>query len=335
MIDKPNLTPAIMMAPLVEMLSKENTTETGFACGFFNVRTANQCLKDAQTQPIPRDLYYSMIFEGEICILFADNGIGKSIFAVQIADYISRTDRVLYFDLELSDKQFESRYSANYQNHYLFNDNFYRVNFMRPIEIPDKTEYDTYFIECLKEAVNKTDAKIVIIDNMSSLIDTDTDSAKAAIPLMRRLQDLKFENDLTLLLLEHNKKVDKSRPIVKNDLQGSKMKSNFADSILSIGSSEIDKHIRYVKQIKVRSGEMIYDSENVAVYEKVQEDSFLQLKFIKYGVESEHLKQQNEIDVKKRIEEVKELSTQGKTQRQISTELGISLGTVNKYLKNK
>jgi hypothetical protein len=52
-----------------------------------------------------------------------------------------------------------------------------------------------------------------------------------------------------------------------------------------------------------------------------------------YGIEREHLKELTEKDKASTIERVKELSGQGKSQRQISAELGISLGCVNKYLK--
>ena len=67
----------------------------------------------------PQKLFLSLVFEKELTILCADTGIGKSIFAVQIAEEIARSGhKVLYLDLELSDKQFEGRYSENYTNHY-------------------------------------------------------------------------------------------------------------------------------------------------------------------------------------------------------------------------
>lgn len=301
--------------------------------GLFRIRTANKSLLDAKGQPIPRNLYQSLIFEGEITFLFADTGIGKTIFAVQIANEISKTDKVLYVDLELSDKQFQNRYSENYQNEYIFNDNLYRVDFQRRFSIPDGYNYDTYFIESIRTLLDSTGAKVIVIDNMTKLISTDTDSAKYAKPLMDLLCDLKFEYNLTMLLLEHTRKTDMSRPISLNDLQGSKMKSNFADAAFSIGRSSKDKNLRYVKQLKCRSSEIIYDTDNVGVYEVIKENSFLQFKFLEYGNEFEHLKQPSENDRASLIDKVKELSNQGRSQREIAKELGISLGAVNKYLK--
>lgn len=316
------------------ILHAEQLSRNNIQAGFFNCRTANECISDAKLQPIPKKLYYDILIEKELTIAVADTGVGKSIYAVQIAQEISKTQKVLYFDLELSDKQFQGRYSENYLNEYKFNNNLLRADFKRRFEMPSGISYEEYFINCLKELVKETGAKVIIIDNMTRLISTDSDQARSAKPLMDSLNDLKFDCDLSMLLLEHTKKVDGSRPIQLNDLQGSKMKANFADAVFTIGRSTKDKNLRYVKQLKVRSGEMLLDSENVIVYEIVKENNnFLKLKFIDFGNEWEHLKQPSENDKASLTENVKNLSSQGKTQREISKELCISLGAVNKYLK--
>jgi len=301
--------------------------------GFFRVRTANESLMDAKTQPIPRNLYQSLIFEGEITFLFADTGIGKSVFAVQIASEISRTDKVLYIDLELSDKQFESRYSTNYQSHYLFNENLYRIDFMRRFSLPDGCTYDTYFIKSLKLLIDQTGARIIIIDNMTKLISGDTDTARTTKPLMDLLTDFKFEYGLTLLLLEHTRKTDMSRPISLNDLQGSKMKANFADAAFSIGRSAKDKNLRYIRQLKCRSSEVIYDSDNVPIYEIVKENSFLHFKFLNYDTEYNHLKQPSENDKANRKKEAIDLKAQGLSNCEIARRFEVSEGAVRKWLK--
>ena len=301
--------------------------------GFFRIRSANKCIDDAKNQSQPRDLYKNLIFEGEITLLFADTGVGKSILSVQIAHKISETDKVLYLDLELSDKQFQKRYSENYQNDFVFSDNFIRIDFKRPFQIPKGANYDDYFIQSIKKAIKKTDAKIVIIDNMTKLISSDTDKASTAKPLMDLLSNLKFEYNLTLLLLEHTRKIDLSRPISLNDLQGSKHKPNFADAVFAIGKSAVEKNIRYIKQLKCRSSEIIYDSDNIAVCEIIKENSFLKLKFISFDTEYNHLKEPSENAKKELIERVKELSNKGMKQREIAAELKIALGTVSNYLK--
>jgi KaiC/GvpD/RAD55 family RecA-like ATPase len=305
-----------------------------FDTGFFECRTANQCLQDARSQPIPRKLFLSLFYENELTILVADTGVGKSIFAVQIANEIAQNEKVLYLDLELSDKQFQGRYSENYQDEYSFSPNLYRTTFKRRFEMPEGVNYEDYFIDKLKALLQNTGAKIVIIDNMTRLISSDTDQAKNAKPLMDSLNDLKFDFGLSMLLLEHTKKVDTSRPIHLNDLQGSKMKANFADAVFTIGRSAKDKNLRYVKQLKVRSSEVEYDTENVLLYEVVKENSFLQFKFIGYDNELAHLRQPSDEDKAGLKEKVIELKSQGKSLRDIGTALGISKNKVDRILKS-
>lgn len=307
--------------------------ETEKQAGFFRVRSAYKCLLDAQSQSIPRDLYHNLLYEGDLTILFADTNVGKSIFAVQMADEISKMDKVLYLDLEQTDKQFQKRYSEEYQNMYPFNDNLLRIDFTQYFSVPDGYSYNDYFLESLRLLIESTDAKIIIIDNMTKLISTDTDKAQAAKPLMDRLIELKREYGLTLLLLEHTRKTDMYSPISLNQLQGSKMKVNFADAAFSIGRSSKDPNFRYIKQLKCRSSEVVYDSENVAVYEIVKEKSFLHFKHIGFGSENEHLKQLDENGQSARIANVLELKQQGLSNVMIGKQLGLSESGIRKILK--
>jgi len=314
-----------------------SSTKTNYQSGLFRVQTANESIAEAKNQPIPRSLYKHLIYESELIVLFADTGVGKSIFAVQMANEMAKTDKVLYFDLELSDKQFQSRYSENYENEFIFNNNLHRISFERQVKIPDGTSYDRYFIDNLKQTIDNTTAKIVIIDNMTKLISGDTDKASSAKPLMDLLNDLKFDYNLTLILLEHTRKTDNNRPISLNDLQGSKMKANFADACFSIGRSCKNKNTRYIKQLKCRSAEIEYDTENVPIYEIVKENSFLHFKFKEYDTEYNHIKQRsrNEIDTEKAelINKVKEYKNNGLSERDIAVQLSISRHKVRTYLQ--
>jgi hypothetical protein len=308
-------------------------SEKDFEVGFFRCRTANQCLSDAKNQPEPTDLFYSLWFENELTILFADTGIGKSVYAVQIADTISHSRKVLYIDLELSDKQFQKRYSDNYLYEYKFNENFYRISFKSRYSIPEGTSYEDYFISSLVNLLDRTGAQVVIIDNMTRLISADTDKAQTAKPVMDRLNDLKFDYGLSILCLEHTRKTNSSQPISLNDLQGSKMKSNFADSAFTIGRSARDPNIRYVKQLKARSCENIYDSENVIVYEIIKDTNFLHFRFIEYGNETDHLRVVDANEKAARIEEALDLKSRGWTNVAIANKIGVSEGAVRKWFK--
>lgn len=90
----PDLTLTTLTAELAQATPPEGVT----LIGILAVKTANQTIIDVATRPNQRDLYFSLWYEGEVCYLFADANIGKSIFAVQMAEEIARTAKVLYLD---------------------------------------------------------------------------------------------------------------------------------------------------------------------------------------------------------------------------------------------
>lgn len=239
-----------------------------------------------------------------LCILFADTNSGKSILAVQIANSISNGEAirgfkleakkqvVMYFDFEMSDKQFEKRYSINYANHYIFDNNFLRIE-INP-DCTDFNDFEKALFEAIENNIVLYDAKILIIDNLTYLKTQATETAKEALPLMKRLKELKIKHNLSILALAHTPKRNLIYPITKNDLAGSKHLSNFADSIFAIGESCKDKSLRYLKQLKARATEVVYDSENIIVTEISQPYNFLAFEFLDFSNEREHLKQPTE-----------------------------------------
>lgn len=269
--------------------------------GLFTVKTASRWIEQAKTRPIPQMLFGEFWFEGELCILFADTNLGKSILAVQIGNSISRGEQIrgfkleapqqpiLYFDFELSDKQFENRYSKEFENHYSFHDNFLRVEVNPDADVPESQPFEDYLNYSLERSITETGAKVLIIDNLTYL-KNETEKAKDALPLMKHLKALKSKYGLSILALAHTPKRDLSKPITRNDLQGSKMLINFCDSSFSIGESHADKSVRYLKQIKQRNTEQIYDAENVCVCQIDKPLNFLQFEFMQFGTEREHLK---------------------------------------------
>lgn len=313
--------------------------------GLFTVKTANRWIEQAKTRPIPQMLFGEFWFEGELCILFADTNLGKSILAVQIGNSVSRGEPirgftletvkqpVLYFDFELSDKQFENRYSIKFEQHYHFDNNFIRVEIDSDANVPQGQSYEDYLNHSLERSIVETGAKVLIIDNLTYL-KNETEKAKDALPLMKHLKALKNKYGLSILALAHTPKRDLSKPITRNDLQGSKMLINFCDSSFSIGESHSDKNLRYLKQIKQRNTEQIYDAENVCVCQIDKPGNFLLFEFVNFGKEWEHLKQHTERDKESLSGKVSELKEQGRSLREIGAELGISHMKVSRILKD-
>lgn len=298
--------------------------------GMLTIKTANRTIREAALRPNPDALYLTLWYEGEVCCLFSDSNLGKSILAMQIAAQIAKTRKVLYFDFELSDKQFQLRYSDEQGNLNKFPENLYRVEINR--ESLDVSNFEEAIIGNIEQAALMTGAKVLIIDNLTYLC-IASEKGDAAGALMFRLMALKKKHSLSMLILAHTPKRCLSNPITQNDLAGSKKLYNFFDSVFAIGKSAKDNNLRYIKQLKVRYGNYTYDSDNVIVSAIEKVGAFLQFVNIGYATEKEHLKEFTDKDRAEAINEVKRLSSEGKSQREIAKALNLSLGCVNKYLK--
>lgn len=303
--------------------------------GLLLVRTANNCLIDAKNQPVPINLYLDLWFEGEVCILFSDTNVGKSILAVQIAQSIAYdlNKTILYFDFELSDKQFEARYSLNYTSHFSFSDNFFRIS-VNPDGI-DFESFDKKINQEIEQSIVHTNAKIIIIDNITFLR-TQIETSKEALPLMKFLIQLKKKYSLSILVLAHTPKRDSSKIITINDLGGSKMISNFADSIFTIGVSAQDKSLRYIKQLKSRNTEIIYDANNIILCSITKPFNYLSFEIIDFDKERNHLTEMELEDDSKDIAII-ELRKQNKdlSIRKIAQQLNVSNSKVFRVLKKE
>lgn len=262
------------------------------------VKTANQTIRDAMSQPIPHRLCGNLWFEGEVGILFADTNLGKSIASVQLADNITKGKRegplgsdspaqaVVYLDFELSDKQFEKRYSIDYERHYRWDDSFLRVK-INPT-FTDFEDFETQLFAEIESVLASTGARVLIVDNITYLKMQSTESGKEAMSLMKHLTHLKHKFDLSLLVLAHTpKRPHLSSPLSFNDLAGSKQLSNFADSIFCIGKSHQDSDVRYIKQLKARSCSV---EEEVYLFRLEKSHNFLGFNFEGTDFEWNHLK---------------------------------------------
>lgn len=135
-------------------------------------------------------------------------------------------------------------------------------------------------------------------------------------------------------MLAHTPKRDLSKPITRNDLQGSKMLINFCDSAFAIGDSLQGTGVKYLKQIKVRQKQFKYDSQNVKVCNIEKPGNFLHFEFTGYSDEADHLKVYNKAEKEALKERAVELRIAGKTIRQIAHETGLAPTTVYTYTKD-
>ena len=298
--------------------------------GMLTLKSANQTIEDASKRPDPEQLYLELWYEGEVCCLFADSNLGKSIFAVQMADEIALKHKVIYVDCELSDKQFQLRYCNPETNErHIFPDNLVRAE-VNPYAIGAEN-YEDAIIRDIEAAAEKPGTKVIIIDNLTYLCNSSDKSVDAGI-FMMKLMALKKKKDLSLLIIAHTPKRDLSSPITQNHLAGSKKLYNFFDSVFAIGMSAKDRNLRYVKQVKVRAGAFRYDAGNVLVYEIEKTNGFLRFNFREFATEEEHLRHRETPEVNDNEARILELSKQGLSCRKIADQVGLSKSMVNNII---
>lgn len=313
-----------------------------------NTKPAKTWVEDASKKPIPNQLVGSLFSEQELCILYADTNVGKSILAVQIADAISKgkgilglaneattPQNVLYLDFEMSESQFMRRYSENGRN-YNFSKNFYRSEINVDAWADTDDNFESLIQKEIETMVLEKNITVVIIDNMAFMGD-ELEKGKNAKPFMKRWMAFKKKHKISIIMLAHTPKKDNSKPIKKDDVAGSKVLINLSDSSFAIGRSSHDPSLRYIKQMKQRNIEEEYGLNNVIVCELIKQDSFLQFKFHDFDSELNHLENFNgtvESDQEFQQQIIALLEENPKySARQIAEKLGSNHPKVGRHIK--
>ncbi len=325
----PSAEEAVTKDPFLEDLKRVGNTLPDHV-GVFHVRTANQVISEAQACPDPNPLYDKLWNEGELCCLFSDSNLGKSIYAVQMGAHIARNGhRVLYFDFELSKKQFQMRYTTPEGQSYMFPDTFLRAEIASEL-LGEK--YDERLLKDIETAALTANADVVIIDNLTWVC-AESEKGGDAAKMMMELMNMKKKYNFSMLIIAHTPKRDASRPLTANDLAGSKKIFNFFDSVFALGRSAQDENLRYVKQLKCRYGEIAYGSQNVRLCSIEQSrHGLLRMTFQGFSTEREHLKEPSDKAKDELVEKVRELSKEGKSCRMIAEMLHVSKSKVNRLL---
>ena len=293
--------------------------------GGFLVESMNKCIEEAHQLPPLVSLYPDMVLEGDLSIIFGQSGIGKTIFAMQIARYIAENGkRVLYVDCEMTPRQLGNRYeTAN------FPPTFLRAEM-------DREHPAEYVLKGIEEVASFNHVDVVFIDNITALGQSLDRSADAGT-LMASLNTLKKKYNWTLVVLNHVPKMFSGNvPLSLSAMQGSAKLNQLIDDAIGIAQSSIDSNLVYVKQCKWRNGELTMGADHVALYERGK-DEYGNLGFTScgFGTEQEHLSTESGNDREKMKADVVQLSKRGLTQTEIAKELKISQSTVSRLLKEQ
>lgn len=319
------------------------------------LRPANEWIKAAKRRPVPRHLLGELWREGEIAVLFGDTGMGKSSFAMQIAESIAtgreikpfrmnaRPQKVLYLDLEMTDKQMEIRYARDaagrgtkfLRKHYKFSNNLVRAEY-DPAEADGsgrRSAAET-FLKALEAMIGEAGARVVIIDSITSLKRSYSGARETAM-LMTGLRRMARGLGLSVLVTVQTPRRNASQPLRATNLQEVRLLAQRSDNVFGIGESRLDRAGRYIKHFSARSDAVLCDSAHLPAFRLTKiGGNFLGFEFECFAPEVDLLADIRNQKDWATIERIKNLTDHhGRSLSEIADELGISKSTVYRLLK--
>lgn len=270
------------------------------------------------------------VVEGEVTILAGDTNACKSTFGYNMMLAISKgkdflaistlESEVLYVETEMSSRQLYNRFKS-----VKVNENFKFLDAVgKPLDwILEKV--DGY---CKKRG--KTEKRLVVAIDSISVAAKTTITAKVAREAMEQIKALCALYSIPVVVLLHNKKRDKKKPLQISDIQGSGKLVDLADNVFSMakcGGQEV-----YIKTLKLRSSRI----EDTVKHLEVVEEPWLTVDFIQ-DTDEELLLAKAESSSNKITPEVEleiiNLYKDGNSVRTIATEVGRSKSAVDRVIQ--
>jgi KaiC/GvpD/RAD55 family RecA-like ATPase len=316
----------------------------------FTVRSANDCMEHGQAAAVPRRLYDELWREGEMAVLYGEAGTGKSLLAMHIAQLISRgtgagrgpnaarPQKVLYIDLKLTDEQFQMRYSAKAgrgkserQTKHKFGDNLLRVG-VDLARASSAGPLPRVLANGIRRMIKESGAKVVVLDSLSRLRSSNQGS-REEVPIMRELDRIRRELGVSILVVTNAVRRDAAKPIELYHLHASRVMASYADSIFALVKSRTADDGYYIKQVRSRSGEIVYTEKRVLCLRLVRKGAFLGFADAGTRAEALHLelpKADREMEL---LKQIVELVHAGLGYREIEEETGIPRSTAQRKYK--
>lgn len=311
-------------------ISPAKAQEKATNAGLLSIKPANDWIDESMKTPDPRMYFNDLVVENENTVIFASSNVGKSILAVQIAEDIAKAEKVLYVDLELSSKQFQMRYSdPSTGKVHVFPDNFTRAEIDASLMLEANLEEE--ILNSIEKAAKKG-TKFFIIDNLTFICNGAQSGVKSAI-FMKKLVRLKKQYGLTTIVIAHTPKRRGWKPISQNDLAGSANLMNLFDAGVALARCADDNNLRYLKQVKVRTGEILYDSNNVLLLDVDKEEGFLKFDMVGCGREEDHLSALEGSEFANEILEILMMQREGMSTRQIAEAKSMSKSAVDRRIQ--
>lgn len=291
-----------------------------------------------------RALFGEFWRERELAVFAGQTGVGKSALAMQIAIQVARgasldslkddgtqvetpAQPVLFLDCEMDLEDWKSRLGGA-----SVPDNLLRFEFDVEAEIAG--DISQVITKHLKMLLDRTGAKVLIIDNISWLFSDlqNRDIHAETSALMKRLLQLRKSEGVAILVVAHTLKGKKNTPFTLEDVAGSSNLLKYLESCFAIAEVQGQESHRYLKQLKTRGRKKAFVSQKVAVCELLEDGGVLRLQRREDLDTRETLLLAEERDAKEDIEEMLKLGDKSVTE--IAQELEVSRQYVYKLKKS-
>lgn len=243
----------------------------------FNMKPMADVMDEARRQQPLGRLCSSLIYENDLCMLFSDTNVGKTLLAMDIANMIAsgedmppyqcdaKPQKVLYIDCEMSQGQLFHRYENR-----MFHENLIRATLSDKI---DPSMAQELAVEAIRQYCGETGCRVVFVDNITALGSTvDVEDATDIMLNLKRLT----KSRITVIVIAHTPKIDANQPLVKESMGGAKVLANLCDSIIGIARTR--QGYRYVKQLKTRMVRDTVDNTELD-YFTISDDPYLHFQY--------------------------------------------------------
>jgi hypothetical protein len=312
------------------------TSRSGNAAQFRMPRRVRDWLAEIGPVAEAEQIFDAFWREGELALLFGPSGVGKSIFAVQLAEALASgrgiegfdmpaaARNVLYVDLVMSGMQFKRRYMiANEAGREAETFGFAR-RFFR--ERPDTTEK---LAEWLRQVVKKGTFRVVIIDDLSAIKRTN-DGTRETLALMRELKSLAGETGISILAIAGCERQRKGEFTDERHLGRSRVLADAADSVFALGFHPYAEGWRCLVQTRSpRSAPAVWNQSNAPSCRiDTVRAGFPEMRF------DMRFEAKMDDETRALVCTIHQMRAEGSlTYQQIADRLEISVSTVGRYLK--
>lgn len=243
----------------------------------FDTKPMVMVIDEARKQPPLKRLCSSLIYENDLCMIFSDTNVGKTLLAMDIAAMIAsgediepfhcdaKPQKVLYIDCEMSSGQLFHRYENR-----IFHENLIRATLSDTI---DPSMAQGLAVDAIDQYCGETGCRVVFVDNITAL--GSTVDVEDATDIMLSLKTL-TKKHITVVVIAHTPKIETNQPLVKESMGGAKVLANLCDSIIGIAKTR--QGYRYVKQLKTRMVKDTTDSDELDFF-SIQNDPYLHFQY--------------------------------------------------------